>query len=326
MKIGIYGYGNLAKGVEDAVKRNPDMELVAVFTRRDPASLTLATEGVPAVSTNDILSWKDKIDVLVICGGSATDLPEMTPALCENFNVIDSFDNHSNIPVHFEKVNKIAAEKGTVALISCGWDPGMFSLNRLYASCILPDGCDYTFWGKGVSQGHSDAIRRIDGVLDARQYTVPVAEALESVRSGSQPELTARQKHKRECFVVAQEGADKERITREIVTMPAYFEPYDTSVTFITSEEMKKHHSELPHGGNVIRTGVTGKDNCHTQVIEYTLTLDSNPEFTGSVLVAYARAVYRMAQRKEYGCKSVFDVAPIDLCAGDRSDIIAHLL
>lgn len=326
MNIGIYGYGNLGRGVEDSIKRNPDMKLVAVFTRRNPDSLTIATEGVPVVSTDEILNWKDKVDVLIICGGSATDLPEMTPALAANFNVVDSFDNHSAIPVHFEKVDKIAKENSTTALISCGWDPGMFSINRLYASCILPDGKDYTFWGKGVSQGHSDAIRRIDGVVDARQYTVPVEEALQAVRSGAQPELTARQKHKRECFVVAEDGADKERITREIVTMPAYFEPYDTTVTFITMEEMKKNHSELPHGGNVIRTGVTGKDDCHTQVIEYKLTLDSNPEFTGSVLVAYARAVFRMAERKDYGCKSVFDVAPADLSMADRSELIAHLL
>lgn len=326
MNIGIYGYGNLGRGVEDSIKRNPDMKLVAVFTRRSPKSLTIATEGVPVVSTKDIMEWKDKIDVLIICGGSATDLPEMTPALAESFNVIDSFDNHSAIPVHFEKVDKIARENGTVALISCGWDPGMFSVNRLYASCILPDGADYTFWGKGVSQGHSDAIRRIDGVVDARQYTVPVEEALERVRSGEQPELTARQKHKRECFVVAEDGADKERITREIVTMPAYFEPYDTTVTFITAEEMKKNHSELPHGGNVIRTGVTGKDNCHTQVIEYKLSLDSNPEFTGSVLVTYARAVCRMAERMDFGCKTVFDIAPADLSIKPRSEIIAHML
>ena len=326
MNIGIYGYGNLGRGVEDSIKRNPDMKLCAVFTRRSPESLTIATEGVPVVSTKDIMDWKDKIDVLIICGGSATDLPEMTPDLAKNFNVIDSFDNHSAIPEHFAKVDAVAKENGTTALISCGWDPGMFSVNRLYASCILPDGKDYTFWGKGVSQGHSDAIRRLDGVLDARQYTVPVAVALESVRSGAQPELTTRQKHRRECFVVAEEGADKERITREIVTMPAYFEPYDTTVTFITMEEMKKNHSELPHGGNVIRTGVTGKDDCHNQVIEYKLTLDSNPEFTGSALVCYARAVARMAARKDFGCKTVFDVAPADLSLKDRSEFIAHLL
>lgn len=326
MNVGIYGYGNLGRGVEDAIKRNADMKLCAVFTRRKPESLTIATEGVPVVSTADIMDWKDKLDVIIICGGSATDLPEMTPDLAKNFNVVDSFDNHSSIPEHFKRVDAAAKENNTTALISCGWDPGMFSLNRLYASCILPDGKDYTFWGKGVSQGHSDAIRRIEGVLDARQYTVPVAEALDAVRSGEQPELTARQKHTRECFVVAEEGADRERIEREIVTMPAYFEPYNTTVTFITAEEMKKYHSELPHGGNVIRTGVTGKDNCHTQVIEYKLTLDSNPEFTGSALVCFARAVVKMAQRKDFGCKTVFDVAPADLSAVDRSEIIAHLL
>ncbi len=326
MNIGIYGYGNLGRGVEDSIKRNPDMKLCAVFTRRNPAELEIATQGVPVVSVNEISEWTDKIDVLIICGGSATDLPEMTPNLAKSFNVVDSFDNHSSIPTHFAAVDKSAKENGTTALISCGWDPGMFSLNRLYASCILPDGKDYTFWGKGVSQGHSDAIRRIDGVVDARQYTVPVPEALESVRSGEQPELTARQKHKRECFVVAAEGADKERITREIVTMPAYFEPYDTTVTFITAEEMKKYHSELPHGGNVIRTGFTGKDDCHKQVIEYKLTLDSNPEFTGSVLVAYARAVCRMAARKDYGCKTVFDIAPADASAISRQELIAHML
>ncbi len=326
MNIGIYGYGNLGKGVEDAIKRNPDMSLKAVFTRRNPESLKIATEGVPVVSTSEILSWKDKIDVLIICGGSATDLPEMTPALAENFNVVDSYDNHSGISVHCANVDAKALEGKKTALISCGWDPGMFSLNRLYASAILPDGKDYTFWGKGVSQGHSDAIRRIEGVIDARQYTVPVEEAVNSVREGAQPELTVRQKHKRECFVVAEEGADKEKITREIVTMPAYFEPYDTTVTFITAEEMKEKHSELPHGGNVIRTGFTGKDNCHSQVIEYSLRLDSNPEFTGSVLVAYARAVCRMSARGDYGCKTVFDIAPADVSMIDRNDLLAHML
>lgn len=326
MRIGIYGYGNLGRGVEDSIKRNSDMELVAVFTRRDPSLLKIATENVPVVAADDILSWKEKIDVLIICGGSATDLPEMTPSLAKHFNVVDSYDNHSEISAHFKNVDKSALEGKTTALISCGWDPGMFSLNRLYASCILPDGNDYTFWGKGVSQGHSDAIRRIEGVIDARQYTVPVKEAVERVRKGEAPEFTARDKHKRECFVVAEEGADLERIRREIVTMPAYFEPYDTTVTFITEEEMKKNHSELPHGGSVIRTGVTGKDNCHTQVIEYQLTLDSNPEFTGSVLTCFARAIYKMAQRGDYGCKSVFDVPPAALSSQDRSEIIAHLL
>ncbi len=326
MNIGIYGYGNLGKGVEDSIKRNSDMSLVAVFTRRKPETLKIATEGVPVVSADDILNWKDKIDVLIICGGSATDLPEMTPYLAEHFNVVDSYDNHSAILTHFKNTDKSALKGGKTALISCGWDPGMFSLNRLYAGCIIPDGNDYTFWGKGVSQGHSDAIRRIEGVIDARQYTVPVEEAVERVRSGEAPEFTARDKHKRECYVVAEEGADKERILREIVTMPAYFEPYDTTVTFISAEEMKEKHSELPHGGSVIRTGKTGQGDCHNQVIEYKLTLDSNPEFTGSVLVCFARAVCRMAERGNYGCKTVFDVAPADLSAVAREEIIAHLL
>ncbi len=326
MNIGIYGYGNLGRGVEDAVRRNADMTLKAVFTRRNPESLQIATEDVPVVSTSDVLSWKDEIDVLIICGGSATDLPAMTPELAENFNVVDSYDNHAGISVHCANVDLKAKEGKKTALISCGWDPGMFSLNRLYAGAVLPDGKDYTFWGKGVSQGHSDAIRRIEGVIDARQYTVPVEDAVNSVRQGSQPELTVRQKHKRECFVVAQQDADKERITREIVTMPAYFEPYDTTVTFITAEEMKQKHSELPHGGNVIRTGFTGKDNCHSQVIEYSLHLDSNPEFTGSVLVAFARAVNRMYARGDWGCKTVFDIAPVDLSPIDRAELIAHLL
>lgn len=326
MKIAIYGYGNLGRGVEDAIKRNPDMTLVAVFTRRSPESLQIATENVPVISVENILDWKEEIDVLVLCGGSATDLPEMTPELAKHFNVIDSYDNHSQIAAHFANVDKSASEGKNTALISCGWDPGMFSLNRLYASCVLPDGADYTFWGKGVSQGHSDAIRRIEGVIDARQYTVPVEDALNRVRSGEQPEFTAREKHKRECFVVVEEGADKARIEKEIVTMPAYFEPYDTTVTFISMEEMKEKHSELPHGGSVIRTGFTGKDNCHSQVIEYKLTLDSNPEFTGSVLVAYARAVARMAERGDYGCKTVFDVAPADLSLTERSELLAHML
>ena len=326
MKIGIYGYGNLGRGVEDSVKRNSDMELAAVFTRRDPASLKIATENVPVVHTDDIGEWADKIDVMIICGGSATDLPEMTPALAERFNVVDSYDNHSQISVHYKNVDEKAEKSGKVALISCGWDPGMFSLNRLYASAILPDGNDYTFWGKGVSQGHSDAIRRIDGVVDARQYTVPVEDAMNRVRSGEAPSLTARDKHKRECFVVAAEGADLERIRKEIVTMPAYFEPYDTTVTFITMEEMKRDHSELPHGGNVIRTGVTGKDDCHKQVIEYSLRLDSNPEFTGSVLTCYARAVYRMAQRGDKGCKTVFDIAPADIINVSKEELLAHML
>lgn len=326
MNIGIYGYGNLGRGVEDAVKRNPDMTLSAVFTRRNPETLKIATKNVPVVSASEIMEWKDKIDVLVICGGSATDLPEMTPALAEHFNVVDSYDNHSQIAKHFANVDEKAKKGGTTALISCGWDPGMFSLNRLYASAVLPDGNDYTFWGKGVSQGHSDAIRRIDGVIDARQYTVPVSEAMDRVRRGEAPEFTAREKHIRECFVVAEEGADKERIRREIVTMPAYFEPYDTTVTFITMEEMKEKHSELPHGGSVIRTGCSGTDNAHTQVIEYSLKLDSNPEFTGSVLAAYARAVSRMAEKGDCGCKTVFDIAPSDLTLFSKEELLAHML
>lgn len=326
MNIGIYGYGNLGRGVENAISKNPDMTLCAVFTRRQPDTLKIASENVPVVSVDNIMEWKDKIDVLIICGGSATDLPEMTPALAQHFNVVDSYDNHSQISTHFENVDMAALKNKTTALISCGWDPGMFSINRLYGSCILPDGSDYTFWGKGVSQGHSDAIRRIEGVVDARQYTVPVKKALDRVRNGEEPEFTTREKHTRECFVVAEDGADKERIRQEIINMPAYFEPYDTTVTFITMEEMKRDHAELPHGGNVIRTGCTGKDNGHRQVIEYKLTLDSNPEFTGSVLVAYARAVEKMAKRGDYGCKTVFDVAPVDLSIKERGELIAHML
>ena len=324
MNIGIYGYGNLGRGVEAAIMQNPDMQLVAVFTRRDPASLKIATQNAAVVHTSDVLSWKNKIDVMILCGGSATDLPEMTPALAENFCLVDSYDNHSSIPKHFAAVDAAAKAAGTTAMISCGWDPGMFSLNRLYASCILPEGKDYTFWGRGVSQGHSDAIRRIPGVLDARQYTVPIEDALSRVRSGENPELTTRQKHLRECYVVAAEGADQEEIRQKIVTMPGYFADYDTTVTFITMEELQRDHKGLPHGGNVIRTGKTGNGN--HQVIEYKLTLDSNPEFTGSVLVAFARAVYRMAARGNCGCKTVFDVAPADLSLVSREELIAHML
>ena len=324
MNIGIYGYGNLGRGVEAAIAQNKDMELVAVFTRRNPDSLKIATESAAVVHTGDVLLWKDKIDVMILCGGSATDLPEMTPALAENFCLVDSYDNHSSIPKHFAAVDAAAKAAGTTAMISCGWDPGMFSLNRLYASCILPEGKDYTFWGRGVSQGHSDAIRRIPGVVDARQYTVPIEDALVRVRSGENPELTTRQKHLRDCYVVAAEGADLEEIREKIVTMPGYFADYDTTVTFITMEELQRDHKGLPHGGNVIRTGRTGNGN--TQVIEYKLTLESNPEFTGSVLVAFARAVYRMAERGDHGCKTVFDVAPADLSMISREEIIAHML
>jgi len=326
MKIGIFGYGNLARGVENAIYKNSDMELAAVFTRRDASAVKTSTPGVKVLPASEVLSMKNDIDVLVICGGSATDLPEMTPRLAEDFNVIDSYDNHSRIPEHYAAVNAKAVAGRHTALISCGWDPGMFSINRLYANAVLPDGKDYTFWGRGVSQGHSDAIRRIEGVVDARQYTVPVPEAVESVRRGENPELTTRQKHTRECYVVAAEGADKEKIRNAIVTMPAYFADYDTTVNFITMEEMKRDHSGLPHGGSVIRTGRTGKDGEHKQVIEYKLTLDSNPEFTGSVLVAYARAVKRLSDRGIYGCKTVFDIAPADLMLADRSEIIAHML
>ncbi len=326
MNIGIYGYGNLGRGVEYAIAQNRDMTLQAIFTRRDPKSVIPATAGVPVVSAGEVLDWKGRIDVLIICGGSATDLPAMTPELAKHFCVVDSYDNHANIPAHYAAVDDSARESGTVALISCGWDPGMFSLNRLYASAVLPQGQDYTFWGRGVSQGHSDAIRRIPGVLDARQYTVPVESAMTQVRQGENPQLTARQKHRRECYVVAREGADLEAIRQAIVTMPAYFEPYDTTVEFISMEEMKKNHAQLPHGGSVIRTGVTGQDGCHKQVIEYRLTLDSNPEFTGSVLAAFARGVYRKAQRGERGCKTVFDFAPAEISPEDRAEIIAHML
>ncbi len=326
MNVGIYGYGNLGRGVEHAIAQNPDMTLVAVFTRRAPESLKIATAGARVVSAQDVLSWKDKIDVLIICGGSATDLPTMTPQLVQHFCVVDSYDNHSNIPNHYAAVNAAAMASHKVALISCGWDPGMFSLNRLYAGAVLPQGSDYTFWGRGVSQGHSDAIRRIPGVVDARQYTVPVEQSMDQVRQGLNPQLTTRQKHKRECYVVAQEGADLEAIRQAIVTMPAYFEPYDTTVEFISLEEMQKNHSQLPHGGSVIRTGVTGEVGCHKQVIEYKLTLDSNPEFTGSVLVAYARGVYRKASKGESGCKTVFDFAPAEISPLAREEIIAHML
>ena len=326
MKIGIYGYGNLGRGVENAVLRNPDMELAAVFTRRDPDSLAIAAPNVPVVHADELPDWADRIDVLMLCGGSATDLPIMTPALAKLFNVVDSYDNHSCIPVHFAAVDESAAESGHVALISCGWDPGLFSLARMYANAVLPEGSDYTFWGRGVSQGHSDAIRRIPGVLDARQYTVPVPEAVERVRAGENPALSARQKHTRECYVVAAEDADRDAIREAIVTMPAYFEPYDTTVHFISMEELKRDHAGLPHGGSVIRTGRTGRDSENTQVVEFSLRLDSNPEFTGSVLAAFARAVYRMAQRGERGCRTVFDIAPADISPASREELIAHML
>lgn len=311
MKIAIYGYGNLGRGVEAAMKYHKDCELVAVFTRRDPASVS--TAGAPVYSADDILDFKDKIDVLILCGGSATDLPKMTHTLAEHFNVVDSYDTHATIPEHFERVNSAAEKSGHIAMISGGWDPGLFSIARLYASSVLPEGKDYTFWGRGVSQGHSDAIRRIEGVLDARQYTVPVPEALEAVRSGECPELTTRQKHTRECYVVVKEGADLARIESEIKNMPNYFADYDTTVTFISLEELKEKHSALPHGGSVIRSGISGLSGEHSHTVEFSLSLDSNPEFTSSVLVACARAIDRMHKRGAVGCKTVFDIAPADL-------------
>ena len=310
MKIAIYGYGNLGRGVECALKQNPDMEAVGVFTRRDPQTVKPLT-GLPVYAADRVGEFD--IDVLILCGGSAPALPEMTPTLARQFHVVDSFDTHAKIPTHFAAVDAAAKASGHVALIAAGWDPGLFSLNRLYASAILPQGQDYTFWGRGVSQGHSDAIRRIEGVQDARQYTVPVEAAVESVRAGENPTLSTRQKHTRECFVVAKEGADKAQIEREIVNMPNYFADYDTTVTFISQEQLDAEHKGLPHGGSVIRTGVTGLHGEHKQCIEYRLTLDSNPEFTASVLVACARAVYRRACKGESGCITVFDVAPAEL-------------
>nr|WP_318705956.1 diaminopimelate dehydrogenase [uncultured Treponema sp.] len=326
MKIGILGYGNLGKGIECAIKQNPDCELKAVFTRRDPSTVKLLTVGVPVYNVKDILDHKDEIDVLVLCGGSATDLPEQTPEYAKYFNVIDSFDTHAKIPQHFANVDAAAKSSNHVALISAGWDPGMFSLNRLYANCILPNGTDYTFWGKGVSQGHSDAIRRIEGVKNGKQYTIPVQAALDAVRSGSNPELTTRQKHTRECFVVAEEGADKARIEKEIKEMPNYFADYDTTVHFISEEELLKNHSGIPHGGFVIRTGKTGWDNEFNNVIEYSLKLDSNPAFTSSVIIAYARAVNRLQKEGKSGCITVFDVAPAYLSPLSGDELRAHLL
>ena len=312
MKIGIYGYGNLGRGVEAALRQNPDMEIVGVFTRRDPAAVKTVT-GIPVYAASLVEDFAAEIDVMIICGGSASDLPEMTPMLARCFNVVDSFDTHARVPEHFANVEKAAMSTAHTALISAGWDPGLFSLARLYMGTVLPEGRDYTFWGRGVSQGHSDAIRRIPGVKDARQYTVPVPEALEKVRNGENPDLSIRQKHTRECYVVAEEGADREKITAQIREMPNYFADYDTTVTFITEEEMKANHSELPHGGQVIRSGSTGEGGKHKHVMEFSLKLDSNPEFTASVLVACARAVCRMNTRGIFGCKTLFDVAPADL-------------
>lgn len=326
IRIGILGYGNLGRGVECAIKHNPDLELKAVFTRRDPASVKILTETAKVYHVDEAVKMKEDIDIMILCGGSATDLPVQTPEYAKYFNVVDSFDTHAKIPEHFAAVDKAAKENGKTALISAGWDPGMFSLNRLYANAIMPEGKDYTFWGKGVSQGHSDAVRRIKGVIDARQYTIPVEKALEAVRNGENPELTTREKHTREVFVVAAEGADKAKIENEIKTMPNYFDEYDTTVHFITEEEMKRDHAGLPHGGFVIRTGKTGWNDEHNHVIEYSLKLDSNPEFTSSVIAAYARAVYRLNKEGQTGCKTVFDIAPAYLSAQSPEELRAHML
>lgn len=326
IKIGILGYGNLGRGVECAVKQNADMELAAVFTRRDPSSVSILTETAAVCNVSEIEDWKDKIDVLILCGGSATDLPEQTPKYAKMFHVIDSFDTHARIPEHFANVDSAAKEAGKTGIISVGWDPGMFSLNRMYANAILPDGADYTFWGKGVSQGHSDAIRRIEGVKDAKQYTIPVESALEAVRSGENPDLTTREKHTRECFVVLEEGADAAKVEEEIKTMPNYFSDYDTTVIFISEEELKKNHSGIPHGGFVLRSGKTGWNQENSHLIEYSLKLDSNPEFTSSVIVAYARAAYRMAKEGQTGCKTVFDVAPAYLSAMTGEELRKKML
>lgn len=326
VRLGIIGYGNLGRGVELAASKADDMELVAVFTRRDPATVKLHTEGIPVLKIDEVADWKDKIDVMILCGGSATDLPTQTPEFAKMFNVVDSFDTHARIPEHFENVDRAAKDAGKVAVISCGWDPGLFSLARVYGNAILPDGNDYTFWGKGVSQGHSDACRRVEGVLDARQYTIPVQSALDAVRSGANPELTTRQKHTREVFVVAEEGADKAKIEETIKNMPNYFSDYDTTVHFISAEEMKANHSGLAHGGFVFRTGKTGWEGEHKHVIEYRLTLDSNPEFTTSVLVAVARAAYRMSAEGQRGCKTILDIPPAYLSALDGAELRKRLL
>ena len=326
IRIGILGYGNLGRGVESAIAHNEDMELVGVFTRRNPENVKVRTAGVKVLEASELEHMQDQIDVLVLCGGSATDLPAQTPKYAADYNVVDSFDTHARIPEHFADVDAAAKKGGKIGIISCGWDPGMFSLNRLYANCILPEGQAYTFWGKGVSQGHSDAVRRIEGEKDARQYTIPVPEALDAVRSGKNPELTTRQKHTRECFVVAEEGADKAQIEEQIKTMPNYFADYDTTVHFITEEELQRDHAGIPHGGFVLRTGKTGLNGEHNHVIEYSLKLDSNPEFTSCVLTAYARAAYRMNQEGQKGCKTVFDVAPAYLSTLTPEEMRSALL
>lgn len=326
IKIGILGYGNLGRGIECAIRQNLDMELAAVFTRRDPKQVSVLTEQVQVCHVSEVEQWKGKIDVLILCGGSATDLPVQTPEYAKYFNVVDSFDTHARIPEHFANVDAAAKAHGTVGVISCGWDPGMFSLNRLYGNAILPEGKDYTFWGKGVSQGHSDALRRIEGVKNAKQYTIPVEAALEAVRAGENPELTTRQKHTRECFVVLEEGADAARIEKEIKEMPNYFADYDTTVHFISEEELQAEHSGIPHGGFVLRSGVTGWNKENKHLIEYRLKLDSNPEFTSSVIVACARAAYRMAGEGQTGCKTLFDIPPAYLSAKTGEELRASML
>jgi len=326
IRIGILGYGNLGRGVECAIKQNEDMELAAVFTRRNPEQVSILTEGVSVYSIEEIQKYKDRIDVLILCGGSATDLPVQTPEYAKYFNVIDSFDTHANIPKHFEEVDKPAKAFGKIAIISVGWDPGLFSLNRVYANAILPNGKNYTFWGKGVSQGHSDAIRRIKGVADARQYTIPVQTALDAIRNGETPKLSTREKHTRECFVVAEEGADLVRIEKEIKEMPNYFADYDTTVHFISQEELETKHSGIPHGGFVIQSGKTGWEEENHHIVEYRLKLDSNPEFTACVLVAYARAAYRMNQEGQCGCKTVLDIAPAYLCRQSKEELLRKML
>ena len=326
MKIAILGYGNLGRGVECAVRENSDMELVAVFTRRNPKDVKIRTAGVPVVSVEEIEAWQGKVDVLILCGGSAKDLPEQTPKYARLFHVVDSFDTHAKIPAHFAAVDEAAKAANRVAVISVGWDPGLFSLARVYANSVLPSGRDYTFWGRGVSQGHSDAIRRVAGVKDAKQYTLPVLKALAAVRRGEDPELSTRDKHTRECFVVLEEGADAAKVEQEIKTMPNYFADYDTTVHFITETELKENHSGLAHGGCVIRTGRTGFDGEHHHVVEYSLKLDSNPEFTTNVLLAYARAAYRLAQEGASGCKTVLDIAPAYLSPLSAEELRAKML
>ena len=326
IRIGILGYGNLGRGVECAIRQNPDMELAAVFTRRNPEDVTILTESAAVCNVADAAEWKEKIDVMILCGGSATDLPVQTPEFASIFNVVDSFDTHAKIPEHFANVDAAAKQGGKVGIISVGWDPGMFSLNRMYANAILPEGKDYTFWGRGVSQGHSDAIRRIEGVKDGKQYTIPVETALEAVRNGKDPELTTREKHTRECFVVLEDGADAAKIEEEIKTMPNYFVDYDTTVHFISEEELKREHSKIPHGGFVLRSGKTGWDGENKHLIEYSLKLDSNPEFTSSVIVAYARAAYKLAKEGQTGCKTVFDIAPAYLSARTGAELRKDLL